>query len=148
MRALSFILGIIRLAILWPYNAIHFLSKTRVHFSFSTSWFSNGIKIVHFLMRHPNVWPIVLDSLLPLNWFVRGNIHSTRCIIFPYQWHMIYSLLLIEAWILMLLKIRFALSIWRLDIYWHSAFMIFFIGISLCSSLSESFDLIFSSRYP
>jgi hypothetical protein len=148
MRALSFILGIIRLAILWPYNTIHFLSKTWVHLSFSTSRFSYGIEIVHFLMRHPYVWPIVLDSLLSLKWFVRGDIHSTRCIIFSYQWHLIYILLLIEAWILMILKIRFALNIWRLNIYWHSAFMIFFLRISLHSSLSESFDLVLPSRDP
>jgi hypothetical protein len=147
MRALSFILGIERLAILRSHNALHLLRKTRVHLSFSTPWFSNGIEIVHFLMRHPYVWTIVLDCLLSHNRSIRRHIHSTRCIILPIQWHKIDHLLLIIAWILMGLKIRLALYICWFIFYWHSAFLIFIVWNFLCSSLPESFDLIMSSWY-
>ncbi len=147
MRALSFILGIERLAILRPHNALHLLCKIRSHVSFSTPWLSYGIEIVHFLMRHPYVWTIVLDCLLSHNRSIRRHIHSTRCIVLPYQWHKINHLLLIIAWILMGLKIRFALNIWRFIFDWHSAFLIFIVWNFLCSSLPESFDLIMSSWY-
>ena len=63
MRALSLIKWKSMLFILRFYNAINFLCKSTLHLSFFTPWLSNGLEIVHFLVRGHSVRPYVLYCL-------------------------------------------------------------------------------------
>jgi hypothetical protein len=147
MRALSLILGILMLSILRSCYVIHFWRKTRVHLSFSTSWFSNSIEIVHFLVRDPYVWTIVLDCLLSYKGSIWRYIHSTRCFVLPVQWHKVYHLLLTRNWFLMRWRIMFELKFRRFIFYRHSVYLTLFFKVFMSPFLPESFDLIMASRY-
>ena len=134
------------LSILRLCNAISILWITWVNISISTSWLSDGLEIVHFLVRDHYVRANILDCLLSYEGSVRRCIHLTKSIILPIQWHTINNLLLISHWILIWLNIRFDIIIRRLVFNGHSVFLI--VRNFLTSHLPERFYLIISGRYP